>query len=441
VSQAPKLEVVMIAVSALKRYPANARTHSKRQIRQIAASIKEFGWTNPILVREKNEILAGHARLEAGIFLEMRKVPCIRLLGLTDAQARALVIADNQLALNAGWDVDILKAEIEKLYADNFDLEVLGFASEDLKKLMVHEGKTDPDEIPDLQRTDTITKPGDVWTLGRHRLICGDCTQPAIVEQLLAGRQPFLMVTDPPYGIELDSEWRDRAGLNNGSRLGSSTPYPAEASYMKRRIAGHTETTISGDTRADWSAAFELVPSLKVVYVWHASRYTREVLNGLERIGFIHAQQIIWDKGLAALTRTHYWFAHEPCWCAHKEGHEPCWYARKKNAPWEGKPGETTIWRAKSPKMIMAGSDEEKIDHPTQKPVELMEIPIVNHTMPGDEVYEPFGGSGTTLMAAERLDRVCLAIELEPKYCDVIVARWQAYTGKEAERIPAAVAA
>jgi DNA modification methylase len=417
-----QLEVVMIAVSALKRYPANARTHSKRQIHQIAASIKEFGWTNPILVREKNEILAGHARLEAGIFLEMRKVPCIRLLGLTDAQARALVIADNQLALNAGWDVDILKAEIEKLYADNFDLEVLGFASEDLKNLMVHEGKTDPDEIPDLQRTDTITKPGDVWTLGRHRLICGDCTQPAIVEQLLAGRQPFLMVTDPPYGIELDSEWRDRAGINKHG--------PAEPSYMKRRIAGHTETTISGDTRADWSAAFELVPSLQVAYVWHASRYTREVLNGLERIGFIHAQQIIWDKGVAALTRTHYWFVHEPAW-----------YVRKKNAPWHGKLGQMTIWRAKSPKMIMAGSDEEKIDHPTQKPVELMEIPILNHTMPGDEVYEPFGGSGTTLMAAERLDRVCLAIELEPKYCDIIVARWQAYTGTQAERIPAAIAA
>jgi DNA modification methylase len=162
------------------------------------------------------------------------------------------------------------------------------------------------------------------------------------------------MVTDPPYGIELDSEWRDRAGLNGHG--------PAEPSYMKKRTKGHTETVISGDTRADWSEAFELVPSLEVAYVWHASKFTREVLDGLLRIGFVHHQQIIWNKGRTVLTRTHYWFQHEPAW-----------YVRKKNAPWFGKAGEnSTIWDSPSPKFIMGGSDEDKYDHPTQKPVDLM---------------------------------------------------------------------
>ncbi len=234
------------------------------------------------------------------------------------------------------------------------------------------------------------------------------------VARLLGDRKPLLMVTDPPYGVELDSEWRDRAGLNGCG--------PAEASYLKHRTEGHTQTTISGDTISDWSHAFELVPSLQTAYVWHASRFTSEVLRGLLRIGFVHHQQIIWRKTVAALTRTHYWFQHEPCW-----------YVRKKNACWFGKPGEnTTIWDAASPKMIMGGSDEEKFDHPTQKPVELMRRPILNHTKRGELVYEPFLGSGTTLAAAELTDRVCCGIELDPKYVDVVVERWQKLTGKQA---------
>ena len=191
---------------------------------------------------------------------------------------------------------------------------------------------------------------------------------------------------------------------------------------MKQRTEGHTETTISGDTRADWSAAFELVPSLQIAYIWHASVFTREVLDGLLRIGFLHHQQIIWNKGRAVLTRTPYWFAHEPCW-----------FVRKKNAPWYGKPGEnTTVWDSPSPKFIMGGSKEEKFDHPTQKPVELMRRPILNHTKRGELVYEPFLGSGTTLAAAEVTGRVCYGIEIDPKYCDVSVLRWQQQSGKAA---------
>jgi hypothetical protein len=245
-------------------------------------------------------------------------------------------------------------------------------------------------------------------------VLCGDATNPEAVAQLLGERKPFLMVCDPPYGIELDSEWRDRAGLNGHG--------PAEPSYMKHRTEGHTETTISGDTRADWSDAFALVPSLEVAYVWHASVFTRELLDGLLRIGFLYPQQIIWNKCRIVLTRTHYWYQHEPCW-----------YVRKKNAPWFGKAGQnSTIWDAPSPKFILGGSKEEKFDHPTQKPLDLMRRPILNHTKRGELVYDPFLGSGTTLAAAELIGRVCYGMELDPKYVDEVVTRWQSLTDQKA---------
>jgi DNA modification methylase len=191
---------------------------------------------------------------------------------------------------------------------------------------------------------------------------------------------------------------------------------------MKHRTEGHTETTISGDTRADWSEAFEPVPSLQIAYVWHASVFTREVLNGLLLIGFLYPQQIIWNKGRTVLTRTHYWHQHEPCW-----------HVRKKNAPWFGKAGEnSTVWDSPPPKFIMGGSDEEKFDHPTQKPVESMRRPILNHTKRGELIDEPFLGSGTTLAAAELTERVCVGMELDPEYVDVITQRWQTPAGKKA---------
>jgi len=264
-------------------------------------------------------------------------------------------------------------------------------------------------------RPEPVARAGDLFVLGDHHVICGDCTQRDVVARLLGDAKPLLLITDPPYGIELDSEWRDRAGLNGCG--------PAEASYMKHRTEGHTETSISGDTRADWSEAFELVPDRQVGYVWHASKFTSEVLAGLLRIGFIHHQQIIWDKQRTVLTRTLYWFQHEPCW-----------FVRKKNAPWYGKAGEnSSVWSCPSPKFIFSGSEkEEKFDHPTQKPMEVMRRPILNHTLPGEPLYDCFLCSGTTLIAAEQTGRVCYGVELDPKYVDVVIRRWQRYTGKQA---------
>jgi DNA modification methylase len=412
-----ELQVVIRPIEAVIPYARNARTHSEQQVAQVAASIAEFGWTNPILVDENSVIIAGHARLAAARKLRMTEVPVIELTGLSEAQRRALVLADNRLALNAGWDEALLALELRDLKDLEFDLGLTGFNQKEIDDLLV---APDQDEaanrVPPTPEI-PVSRPGDLWICGNgrnaHRVLCGDSTNSENVVRLLGNRKPGLLVTDPPYGIELDSEWRDRAGLNSG---------PAEASYTKNRTQGHTNTCISSDTRADWSEAFELVPSLQIAYVWHASVFTREVLNGLLRIGFLYPQQIIWNKGRVVLTRTHYWYQHEPCW-----------YVRKKNAPWFGKAGEnSTVWDAASPKFFMGGSDEEKFDHPTQKPVELMRRPILNHLKRGEVVYEPFLGSGTTLAAAEVTERVCYGIELDPKYVDVVVERWQGLNGGKA---------
>jgi DNA modification methylase len=320
----------------------------------------------------------------------------------------------NRSANWAEFDDELLALELKELNEADFDLSLTGFDTKELDDLLADPADDAAADAAPPLLLNPVSRLGDLWLCGPHRVLCGDCTSADAVATLLGDRKPLLMVTDPPYGIELDSEWRDRAGLNGHG--------PAEASYMKKRTEGHHETTISGDTRADWSAAFELVPCLQVAYVWHASVFTSEVLAGLLRIGFLYPQQIIWDKGRTVLTRTHYWYQHEPCA-----------YVRKKNAPWYGKAREnSTIWPAPSPKFIMGSSDEDKYDHPTQKPVDLMRRPILNHLKRGGLVFDPFLGSGTTLAAAELTERVCVGIELDPKYVDVVVQRWQTLAGKKA---------
>ena len=396
-----------------KDYPQNPRKWSAHAVERVAASIREYGWRQPVVVDVNDVIVIGHLRRAAGRFLGLTEVPVHVALDLTPAQIRGLRLADNRTNEEASWDEGALARELQEIQDLEIDLSLTGFDPGEIDKLLLLDDEEKANAAPPLPET-PVSQLGDLWVCGKHRILCGDATDAATVARLLGDRKPRLMVTDPAYGIELDSEWRDRAGINKHG--------PAEASYLKRRIAGHTETTISGDTRADWSDAFALVPGLEVAYVWHASKFTREVLDGLLRIGFLHHQQIIWRKTAAALTRTHYWF-----------NHEPCWYVRKKNAPWYGKPGEnTTVWDAASPKMIMGGSDEDKFDHPTQKPVELMRRPILNHTKRGELVYEPFLGSGTTLAAAELTERVCCGIELDPKYIDVVVQRWQSLSGHQA---------
>lgn len=378
-------------------FARNSRTHSDEQIGQIAASIREFGWTNPILVDEENSIIAGHGRLSAANRLGMAEVPVITLNGLTAAQKRALVIADNKLALNAGWDMELLSSEVEGLKDEDFDLSLLGFNEDELAALLAEktEGLVDEDDIPEVP-ADPVAVLGDVWVMGRHRIVCGDSTDADCVAKALNGVEPHLMVTDPPYGVEYDASWRDdRAG--------------------KKGETGTATGKVLNDNQADWREAWSLFPG-DVAYVWHADLRAREVVESLEACGFAMRAQIIWGKSQLAMSRGHYHFQHEPCW-----------YAVRKNATghWNGDRKQTTLWQIDKPQKSETG-------HSTQKPVECMKRPIENNSSPGQAVYEPFSGSGTTIIAGEMTGRSIHAVELNPAYVDVAVKRWQDFTGQEA---------
>jgi DNA modification methylase len=411
-SEAAAQRIEIWPIQKLVFYSKNRRKNDAAVDRMVA-SIQEYGFKIPVLARSSGEVVDGHLRLKAAKKLGISEIPVITCDEWSEAQVKAFRLMVNRSVSWAAWDDELLAQELADLKGLDFDLSLTGFDDREIDDFLADPDDGCADVVPPLPEN-PAARLGDVWLMGKHRLVCGDCTEPDVVAKLLGTVKPQLMVTDPPYGIELDSEWRDRAGLNGCG--------PAEASYLKHRTAGHTNTSISSDTRADWSEAFALVPNLEVAYVWHASKFTSEVLAGLLRIGFLHHQQIIWNKGRTVLTRTHYWFQHEPCW-----------YVRKKNAPWFGRAGDnSTIWDSPSPKFIMGGSKEEKCDHPTQKPIELMRRPILNHTKRGGVVYDPFLGSGTTLIAAELTERACYGVELDPKYADVIIQRWQNFTGQAA---------
>ena len=327
----------------IDRFVPYARNPRKNDaaVDRMCASIREFGFKIPVLARSDGAVVDGHLRIKAARKLgswpggDITGLPVILCDEWSEAQVKAFRLMVNRSVGWAEWDDDLLSVELQELAAADFNLELTGFDPRELEDLLTLPENDDQADVAPPLPENPVTRPGDLWLCGKrrnqHRILCGDATSPDAVERLLGDRKPFLMITDPPYGIELDSEWRDRAGLNGCGA--------AEPSYMKNRTVGHTETSISGDTRADWSDAFALVPSLQIGYVWHASLFTREVLDGLLRIGFLHHQQIIWDKTRTVLTRTHYWFQHEPRW-----------YVRKKNAAWYGKAGEnSTIWACPSP--------------------------------------------------------------------------------------------
>jgi hypothetical protein len=326
----PQTEVQFWPIDKLVFYARNPRKNDAA-VDRMCGSICEFGFKIPVLARSDGEVVDGHLRLKAAHKLGITEVPVILCDEWTPAQVKAFRLMVNRSVTWADWDEELLALELQELNASEFDLSLTGFDPGEVDGLLAIPDEERANAAPPLPEN-PVSRAGDLWICGKHRALCGDATRPENVARLLGERKPILMVTDPPYGIELDSEWRDRAGLNTApgqkhtaiskaaAKLHPSAP--AEPSYMKHRTEGHTETAISGDTRADWSEAFELVPCLQIAYVWHASKFTREVLDGLLRIGFLHHQQIIWDKGRTVLTRTLYWFQHEPCW-----------FVRKKNAP------------------------------------------------------------------------------------------------------------
>ena len=388
-------------VSDLTPYARNSRTHSDEQVAQIAASIKEWGWTVPVLIEPDGGIIAGHGRVMAAQRLGIAEVPCMVADGWSEGQKRAYIIADNKLALNAGWDDELLSVEFAELGEMGFDLGLTGFGEMELASLLADktEGLTDPDAVPDAPEI-PVTVEGDVWLLGRHRIICGSSTEADTVAKVLNGVEPHLMVTDPPYGVEYDATWRGKAG---------------HANLGKNRTG-----IVENDDRADWSEAWALFPG-NIVYVWHGGLMSGVVAQSLTGCGFELRSQIIWNKTVMAMGRGDYHWKHEPCW-----------YAVRGTGSWAGDRKQTTVWDFASPLHIMSGSKEEKTPHPTQKPVECMKRPIENNSSPGQAIYEPFSGSGTTIIAAEMTGRHCYAIELNPAYVDVAVKRWQDFTGQQA---------
>src|SRR3984893_10994159 len=388
------------SIASLVPYARNARIHSAEQIDQIAASIREWGWTVPVLVDEADGIIAGHGRVLAAHKLAIAEVPVMVAAGWSEAQKRAYVLADNKLALNAGWDNDLLKIELGDLQAFDFDLGLIGFSADEIAGLTFdRSGLTDPDEAPDAPAI-PVSAPGDVWLLGQHRLVCGDCTDPLVVDKALAGVNPHLMVTDPPYGVEYDAAWRGHVRTANGKRLS---------------LGVHAKGKVENDGKADWREAWVLFHG-DVAYVWHAAMRVGESKESLEEAGFALRAQIIWAKNNFASSRGHYHFQHEPCWYAVREG---------STGHWHGDHKQTTLWEIDKPQKSETG-------HSTQKPVECMRRPIENNSSPGQAVYDPFVGSFTTGIACEMTGRACHAIELSPAYIDVAVTRWQNFTGHAA---------
>jgi len=388
-------------VADLVPYARNARTHSPEQVDQIAASIKEWGWTTPILVDETGEIIAGHGRVLAAQKLKIAEVPTMVAEGWTEAQKRAYVLADNKLALNAGWDMELLKVELLDLDAHNFDLGLIGFHEDELANIFAP--TFDDEDVARAEETpeppiNPVTVLGDVWILGNHRIVCGDSTKADDVAKALNGVKPHLMVTDPPYGVMYDATWRNEADRANGK------PYGASAVGV-----------VQNDDKADWREAWALFPG-DVAYVWHADLHAKTVVDSLEVCGFRIRTQIIWAKQQFAIGRGDYHHKHEPCWYAVRKG---------KTGHYVGDRKQTTLWEIDKPQKSETG-------HSTQKPIECMKRPIENNSSPGQAVYEPFSGSGTTIMAGELTGRHIHAIELSPAYVDVAIKRWQDFTGKKA---------
>ena len=395
----PARQIVMVGRADLKAYDRNSRTHSEEQVAQLARSIQEWGWTIPVLIDPDRNVIAGHGRLLAAAALGIADVPCMIAQGWTEAQKRAYVLADNRLAENAGWDDDLLAEEIGFLAEADFDLGLTGFSDKELAASLNPPtgGLTDPDDVPDAPDV-PVSAMRDVWILGRHRIICGDATDAKDVNAVLAGVKPHLMVTDAPYGVEYDASWRNKVACPNGKAYNSMA-------------VGKVEN----DDRMTWAEAWALFPG-EVVYVWHGFQQCPVLADELLEAGFSLRALIAWVKNSAPISRGHYHHQHETCWYAVKDGGTGHWAGDRK---------QTTVWQIDKPRKSETG-------HSTQKPIECMKRPIENNSSPGQAVYEPFSGSGTTIIAAEMTGRACYAIELNPAYVDVAVKRWQEFTGQMA---------
>ena len=383
-------------------YARNARTHSDEQVAQIAASIAEFGFTNPILVGADGVIVAGHGRLAAAQKLAMVMVPVVVLEHLSPTQRRALVIADNRIAENAGWDETMLRVEMEALQLDDFDMSLTGFDADALAELMAggggdESGNTDDDDVPEVLEN-SISRTGDVWLLGSHRLLCGDSTLAESYAQLLQGEEVDMVFTDPPYNVNYANTAKDKMRGKNRAILNDNLG----DGFYDFLLAALTPTVVN---------------CRGAIYVAMSSSELDVLQSAFREAGGKWSTFVIWAKNTFTMGRSDYQRQYEPILYGWPEGGKHHWC---------GDRDQSDVWQIKKP---------HKNDlHPTMKPVELVERAIRNSSRPGNSVMDPFGGSGTTLIAAEKTGRIARLIELDPKYVDVIVRRWQDWTGKQATR-------
>jgi DNA modification methylase len=393
------VEIQTWLVSKLIPYFRNPRMND-HAVERMAASINEFGFKIPILARISGEVVDGHLRLKAAQKLGIKEVPVILCDEWTEAQVKAFRLLVNRSVTWADWDEELLALEFDELKTLDFDLSLTGFEPVEIDGFLFGEEKDDgwEQDVPVLPEH-AITQAGDLWMCGEHRVLCGDATSAEVVGRLLDSAKPAVMVTDPPYGVDYDPNWREQAGLGRQRQTG----------------------TVANDQQVDWSAAYGLFPGA-VAYVWHAGVHAAEVAGNLESAGFCIRSQIIWAKQHFALSRGNYHWQHEPCWYAVKEG-QP--------ANWCGDRTQSTLWQVANLNPF-GGSEEEATGHGTQKPVELMRRPILNNSKRGDIIYDPFLGSGTTLIAAHSTERICFGLDIDPRYIDVAVERWQRLTGQAA---------
>lgn len=381
----------------LTPYERNPRTHSGAQVAQIGASMTEFGFNSPILVDSQGGIIAGHGRLLAARELQLDEVPVIVLDHLTEKQKAAYIIVDNKLAENAGWDEELLRSQLAALEGEDFDLTMLGFEDEELARLLAApdagEGLTDEDSIPELKEL-PISQPADLWTLGKHKLFVGDATVAGDVERLMGRNQADMVFTDLPFNCNYEGYTKDKLTIQNDHMTPEQFDRFLHVSFISYRA---------------------VVKSGASLYICHSSSYQREFQNALEAAGFEMRCQIIWAKNTFAWGFGRYKFQHEPIFYAHVAGEKDAWYGDK---------SQSTLWQEKKPAANRL--------HPTMKPIELVERALANSSKRGELVADLFGGSGSTLIACEKQGRQARLMELDPKYADCIVRRWQEYTGKHA---------
>nr|DAK41076.1 MAG TPA: adenine specific DNA methyltransferase [Caudoviricetes sp.] len=387
-----EMQYYLADINDIITYIRNARTHSESQIAQIAASIKEFGFLSPILIAEDNTILAGHGRLAAARKLGLKQVPCVKESHLTETQRRAYIIADNKLSLNAGWDEDILAIELSELQGADFDLDLLGFDESELASIFEDDKEVEDDDfdVEEELNKPCFSKAGDIWTLGRHRLICGDSTKEETYRILMEGKKANLVVTDPPYNVNYEGS----AGKIKNDNMNTDKFY----NFLLDAFS-NMEKVMADDAS---------------IYVFHADTEGLNFRKAFNDAGFYLSGCCIWKKPSLVLGRSPYQWQHEPCLYGWKKKGKHQWYSGRR---------ETTIWEFEKPK--------KNAEHPTMKPIALLAYPITNSSMSNTIILDPFGGSGSTLIACEQTDRSCYTIELDEKFCDVIVKRYIEQVGTD----------